>query len=49
WEVKQLQSKLSSHFGSKIQIRRDERNKGEIKIPFVSEEDLNRILEILYI
>ncbi|MDQ3393473.1 MAG: ParB/RepB/Spo0J family partition protein [Bacteroidota bacterium] len=49
FEVKHLQNKLSSHFGSKIQVRRDENNRGEIKIPFVSDEDLNRILEILAI
>ncbi|MFZ9982673.1 MAG: ParB/RepB/Spo0J family partition protein [Cyclobacteriaceae bacterium] len=45
-EVTQLQSKLSSHFGTKISVTSDGR-KGEIKIPFVSVEDLNRILEIL--
>lgn len=46
-EIKKLQTELSSHFGSKIQIKADEKNKGEIKIPFVSTQDLNRILEIL--
>lgn len=46
-EIKKLQSELSSHFGSKIHIKADEKNKGEIKIPFVSTQDLNRILEIL--
>jgi ParB family transcriptional regulator, chromosome partitioning protein len=46
-EILKLQSELSSHFGSKIQIKADEKNKGEIKIPFVSTQDLNRILEIL--
>ncbi len=45
-EIVQLQSKLSSHFGTRIAIRSDGR-KGEIKIPFVSVEDLNRILDIL--
>jgi len=45
-EVTQLQSKLSSHFGTKISVTSDGR-KGEIKIPFVSVEDLNRILDIL--
>ena len=44
--MRQLQQKLSSHFGSRIQIRSDG-SKGEIKIPFVSTDDLNRILEIL--
>jgi ParB family chromosome partitioning protein len=43
----QIQSKLASRFGTKVQIKKDADNKGEIKIPFVSEEDLNRILEIL--
>lgn len=47
YEIKQLQQKLSSHFGTKINIKSDDNNKGEIKIPFVSAEDLNRILEIL--
>jgi ParB family chromosome partitioning protein len=46
-EIQQLQTKLSSHFGSKISIKSDDKNKGEIKIPFVSAEDLNRILELL--
>jgi len=46
-EIQQLQSKLTTHFGTKIVIKSDENTKGEIKIPFVSGEDLNRILEIL--
>lgn len=46
-EIKKLQSKLSSHFGSKIAIKSNDQSKGEIKIPFSSTEDLNRILEIL--
>lgn len=46
-ELQQLQSKLSSHFGTKVAVKGDEGNKGEIKIPFVSVEDLNRILDIL--
>lgn len=46
-EIKKLQGKLSTHFGSKIAIKSNEQNKGEIKIPFTSTEDLNRILEIL--
>jgi ParB family chromosome partitioning protein len=45
-EVVQLQSKLASHFGTKVDIKSDG-EKGEIKIPFVSVDDLNRILEIL--
>jgi ParB family transcriptional regulator, chromosome partitioning protein len=47
YELNQLQSKLSSHFGTKISLKSDDKNKGEIKIPFYSKDDLNRILEIL--
>jgi ParB family transcriptional regulator, chromosome partitioning protein len=46
-EIVQWQSRLSSHFGARIQIKSDEKSKGEIKIPFTSKEDLSRILEIL--
>lgn len=45
-EIKQLQSTLSTHFGTKVNVKSDGK-KGEIKIPFYSIEDLNRILEIL--
>jgi len=45
-EIAQLQSQLSSHFGTRIVIKSDGK-KGEIKIPFLSVEDLNRILDIL--
>ncbi|MDI9356743.1 MAG: ParB/RepB/Spo0J family partition protein [Chitinophagaceae bacterium] len=48
-EIRKWQNTLSSHFGSKIIIKADEKHKGEIKIPFYSQEDLNRILEILNI
>ncbi len=46
-DLQQLQSKLSSHFGTKVLVKGDAGNKGDIKIPFVSVEDLNRILDIL--
>lgn len=45
-EIKQLQSTLSTHFGTKVNVKSDGK-KGEIRIPFLSIEDLNRILEIL--
>ena len=48
-ELVKLQSSLSSHFGTKVTVKGDKENKGEIKIPYVSVEDLNRILEILEI
>jgi ParB family chromosome partitioning protein len=46
-EISQLQSKLSSHFSTRVVVRSDDGRKGEIKIPFLSIEDLNRVLDIL--
>lgn len=46
-EIGKLQMRLSSHFGTKIQVSTGEDNKGQIKIPFSSTEELNRILDIL--
>lgn len=43
----QVQSKLASRFGTKVQIKKNGENKGEIKIPFVSQDDLNRILDLI--
>jgi ParB family chromosome partitioning protein len=45
-EINHLQSRLSSHFGTKVSVKSDGK-KGDIKIPFLSVEDLNRILDIL--
>lgn len=45
-EITQLQTNLSSHFGTKVSVKSDGK-KGEIRIPFLSVEDLNRILDIL--
>jgi len=45
-EISQLQSKLSSHFGTRVVVKSDGK-RGEIKIPFLSIEDLNRLLDIL--
>ena len=45
--LEQMQSKLASHFGTKVTIRSNDKNKGEIKIPFLSGDDFNRIMEIL--
>lgn len=46
-EVKRVESRLSTYFGTRIQVKSTAEGKGEIKIPFVSVDDLNRILEIL--
>jgi ParB family transcriptional regulator, chromosome partitioning protein len=45
-EINHLQSRLSSHFGTKVSVKSDGK-KGDIRIPFLSVEDLNRILEII--
>jgi ParB family chromosome partitioning protein len=45
-EIVQLQSRLSSHFGTRVAVKSDG-SKGDIRIPFLSVEDLNRILDIL--
>ena len=45
-EIVNLQTKLSSHFGTRVVIKSDGK-KGDIRIPFLSVEDLNRILDIL--
>jgi ParB family transcriptional regulator, chromosome partitioning protein len=45
-EISQLQSRLSSHFGTRVVVKSDGA-KGEIKIPFLSVEDLNRVIDIL--
>jgi ParB family chromosome partitioning protein len=47
FEIKQLQTKLSSHFGTRINVKSNEKYKGEIKIPFDSVDELNRILDLL--
>ena len=47
YEIKKLQEELSTHFGTKIAVKSNPNGKGEIKIPFVSTDDLNRILEII--
>jgi ParB family transcriptional regulator, chromosome partitioning protein len=46
-ELKEVETKLTSQFGTKIQVKANNDGKGEIKIPFVSVDELNRILEVL--
>jgi ParB family chromosome partitioning protein len=45
-EISQLQTRLSSHFGTRVVVKSDGA-KGEIRIPFLSIEDLNRVIDIL--
>ena len=46
-EIRSLQFKLSSLFGTRVSIKADEKHKGEIKIPFTSQAELAKILEVL--
>jgi len=47
FEFTKIQNVLSSHFGTKIQLKRSGKGNGRIVIPFESDEDLNRILELM--
>ncbi len=46
-EIKSLQFQLSSYFGAKVSVKSNEEHKGEIKIPFASQDELKKILETL--
>jgi len=47
YDLQKIQSQLTSHFETKVHLKFNKNNKGEIKIPFFSTDDFNRILEIL--
>lgn len=44
--IKSLESKLKSYFGTKVDIK-DKNGKGQVVINYLSNEDLNRVLEVL--
>ncbi|MCF0055750.1 ParB/RepB/Spo0J family partition protein [Dyadobacter sp. CY356] len=46
-EIKSLQFQLSSFFGAKVSVKSSDDHKGEIKIPFGSQDELKKILETL--
>lgn len=46
-EHRKVQDDLSSKFGTKVTVKADNNGKGHIQIPFLSNDDLNRILEML--
>ena len=46
-DLKHIQHKLSSQFGTKIEFLNKPGYKGEIRIPYFSLDDLNRILDLL--
>ena len=43
-EIRSLQFRLQAYFGAKVLVKADEKGRGEIKIPFASQEDLDKIL-----
>lgn len=45
--VAEFQKLLTDKFGNKVKITNDEKGKGSITIPFKSENDLNKILDML--
>jgi ParB family chromosome partitioning protein len=47
FELTKIQNVLSSHFGTKIHLKRNAKGDGRIIIPFENDADLNRILELL--
>lgn len=47
FEYKKIQDDLASKFATKVQLKVQGKGKGSIEIPFVSEDDLSRILELL--
>ncbi|HTM97138.1 MAG TPA: ParB/RepB/Spo0J family partition protein [Pedobacter sp.] len=47
FEYQKLQRDLASKFATKVKLKVSENGKGAIEIPFVSNDDLNRILELL--
>jgi ParB family transcriptional regulator, chromosome partitioning protein len=46
-QLRKLQDKLTSHLGTKVFLKRSSNGKGEIVISFFSDEDLERIIEII--
>lgn len=45
--LKKIEARLMDHFETKVKIKQGKDNKGEIVIPFYSDSDLERLLEIL--
>ena len=42
-----VQDDLATHLGTKVNLKQNAKGKGQIVIAFTSDEDLNRILDIL--
>ena len=42
-----LENRMKNIFGSKVEIRRQANDKGKIEIEYYSQEDLDRIIELI--
>ncbi|MGZ3814065.1 MAG: ParB/RepB/Spo0J family partition protein [Mucilaginibacter sp.] len=47
FQIQKIQDDLASKFSTKVKLKVGSQGKGTIEIPFLSEDDLNRILEML--
>ncbi|GAA4341492.1 ParB/RepB/Spo0J family partition protein [Mucilaginibacter gynuensis] len=47
FQVQKIQDELASKFSTQVKLKVNPQGKGSIEIPFLSEDDLNRILEML--
>lgn len=46
-ELINVQQRLASHFGTRVEVKAGSGQKGEIRIPYMSTADLNRILDLI--
>ncbi len=47
YEYQKVQDKLTSHFSTRVKLNRNASGKGDISIPFFSDDDLDRIMNLL--
>ena len=47
FQMQKIQTDLATKFGSQVKLKVSQNGKGSIEIPFLSEDDLGRILEML--
>ena len=47
FQLQRIQDQLASKFSTRVRLKYGSEGKGTIEIPFLSEDDLSRILEML--
>ena len=47
FQIQKIQDDLASKFSTRVKLKMGSQGQGSIEIPFLSENDLNRILEML--